>query len=266
MIRRSSSKSGEERWILISQVEHARLSGVLADAWGAPPFAPLVPHDQMVAAIELHDDGWSAWEVAPKVDGQTGRPLDFTETPLTDSLSIWRDSIRAGADIGPLAAYMVSGHFAALLERFSARWTSDATLAALANDFLVEQHDERERWLAMWQKTSGGIATSAEADRAVGWLQMFDFVSLWLCCAERSEPEQFAPPVGPRLTMRPAHGVYDLEVSPWPFCRPALELEALGRSVPVARYANPSDLVTAPAEAVTLHWLLRPESAGERKA
>jgi hypothetical protein len=258
MIRRSTSQVGEERWILISQVEHARLSGALADAWGAPFEA----RDEMVAAIEHHDDGWSAWEVAPKVDSQTGRPLDFTEAPLTDSLAIWRDSICAAADIGPLAGYMVSGHFSALLERFSSRWSSNATLTKLANDFLAEQRNEREKWSSMWHKKAGRVAANrAMADRGVAWLQLFDWVSLWLCCAERYQAEQFASPDGSLLTMRPVSSPFDISVSPWPFCTPVLELEAIARSIPATRYANPSEVVAAPAEAATLKWTLTTDAS-----
>ena len=260
MIRRPSNNTGQQRWILISQVEHARLSGMLAETWGHEPYAPFAPPAEIVAAIEHHDDGWAAWEVAPKVDAQTGRPLDFTEAPLTDSLAIWRDSIRAGADIGPLAAYMISGHFATLLERFSRRWTSDPTLTALATDFLSEQRRERDNWFTMWQRVAGETADRAAADGAVAWLQMFDWMSLWFCCAERSEPEQFVPPTGPRVTLRPAAGPYDIEVSPWPYRVPTLGLEALGRSIPATRYTNTSDVVTAPAEPVTLKWTLRSPS------
>ncbi|MGH7139967.1 MAG: DUF3891 family protein, partial [Pirellulales bacterium] len=151
MIRRSK---GTDRWVLISQVEHARLSGALAEAWGNEPFARLESHDELVAAVTHHDDGWSAWEVAPKVDLQTGRPLDFTETPLTDSLAIWRESIRRAGDIGPLAAYMVSGHFSALLERFSSRWKSDASLQLLAQQFLTDERADRQRALARWQTST----------------------------------------------------------------------------------------------------------------
>jgi hypothetical protein len=265
MIRRSDRTAdlttGEERWILISQVEHARLAGRLAEAWET--FGSYEPRDELVEAVRRHDDGWSAWEVAPKVDAQTGRPLDFTETPLTDSLAIWRDSIRSGAEVGPLAGYMVSGHFSALLERFSGRWKSDPTLTTLAQGFLGEERDERRKWLAMWQKvTAGGTAragaTQEAADRAVGWLQMFDAMSLWFCCAKRDQPERFAMPDGAEVTLRPVSGPYEIEVSPWPCRVAALELEAVGRSIRAQRYASPSDVVTAPAQGVTLRWFLRP--------
>src|SRR6185437_2229666 len=162
------------------------------------------------------------------------------------------------ADLGPLAAYMVSGHFSALLDRFSSHWKNDETLKSLVAGFLAEQRDQREQWLVSCQKTLGERGDRAAVDRAVGWLQMFDWMSLWLCCAERSDSEPFSAPDGTTLTFRPAGGPYEVEVAPWPFRAAALTLEVVGRSVPATRYANPSDLVTAAAEAKTLKWVLRP--------
>lgn len=263
MIRRETTAQQEEqRWILISQVEHARLSGMMADAWNDEAFARSEWRPEMVAAITHHDDGWAAWEVAPKVDGESGRPLDFTETALTDSLAIWRESIQAAADIGPLAAYMVSGHFSRLLERFSSRWKSDATLTALVNNFFSEQQAERDKWLAMWQKTVGQPGTHAAAETAVSWLQLFDALSLWLCCADRHDPQAFSLPTGASVDFQPrgpcslSVSPCSLSASPWPFKDPAVMLEAVGRAVPAQPYENPSDLVTAAAEPVRLKWSL----------
>lgn len=259
MIRRTAADSfNAGQWILISQVEHARLSGMLAAAWGRPPFAPLEPRDEVVAAVRHHDDGWSAWEVAPKVDPQSGSPLDFTEMPLADSLAIWRDSIAAAETIGPLPAYMVSGHFSALVRRFSSRWHSDPASAALAHGFLDQQTQRQTHWLDL---SSGGRdrdAHRATFDRAVAWLQTFDALSLWFCCAARSEPEKVEPPGGPALTLRPAASAYQIEVSPWPFVESRVELTAVGRAIAVAHYASPSDLATAAAQPVTLRWELAP--------
>lgn len=257
MIRRSACTTAGERWILISQVEHARLAGALAEAWENN--SDVEARNQVVAAIQHHDDGWSAWEVAPKVDPQSGRPLDFTETPLTDSLAIWRGSIDAAAALGPLAGYMVSGHFCALLERFSGRWKGDATLTGLAHDFLTEQRNERQRWLGVWQNLADG-ASERVADQAVAWLQMFDAMSLWFCCAERDQPERFMTAKGEEVTLRPVGGPYEIEVSPWPCRSETLELDVLGRSIAAQHYAHPSDVVTAPAQPITLRWILRPAS------
>ncbi len=259
MIRRTDvDSSHQDRWILISQVEHARLSGVLAETWGQPPFAPLEPRDEVVAGVLHHDDGWSAWEVAPKVDAQSGSPLDFTEMPMADSLAIWRESIASAEKIGPLPAYMVSGHFSALLRRFSSRWQSDAAASTLAQGFLDQQAERQAHWLDLRCAGRDREACRGEADRAVAWLQMFDALSLWFCCAARSEPETVEPPGGPTLTLRPTASACQLVVSPWPFAVSRLELTAVGRAIAVAHYANPSDLATAAAEPVVLRWELTP--------
>ncbi|HEX7448673.1 MAG TPA: DUF3891 family protein [Pirellulales bacterium] len=258
MIRRTDVDSSQERWILISQVEHARLSGVLAEAWGQSPFAPLEPRDEILAGVRHHDDGWSAWEVAPKVDAQSGRPLDFTEMPMADSLAIWRESIAAAEKVGPLPGYMVSGHFCALLRRFASRWQSDEAAATLAQGFLDQQAERQAHWLDLRSGGRDREACRAEADRALAWLQMFDALSLWFCCAPRSVPETVEPPGGPALTFRPMASAYQVEVSPWPFVDSRLELSAVGRAIAVAHYANPSDLATAAAQPVTLRWELAP--------
>lgn len=251
MIRREAKN---DQWILISQVEHARLAGLLARAWADEAFPVSQRRAEMVAAVDHHDDGWSAWEVAPKVDPQTGRPLDFLETPLTDSLAIWRDSIAAAADkAGPLAGYMVSGHFSALLRRSSERWKNPTVNAALADDFFRQQGEQQSAWLA------AAHVDRASADRAVAWLQLFDVMSLWLCCAERREPETFDTPTGQSLALLPEQAdVYDVRARPWPFEPSRVELTAVGRALPAVKYANPSDLVTAAATPVTLRWLLSP--------
>lgn len=259
MIRRTDvDASKQAHWILISQVEHARLSGVLASAWGHRPFAPLDPRDEIVAAVRHHDDGWSAWEVAPKVDPQSGSPLDFTEMPLADSLAIWRESIAVAEKIGPLAAYMVSGHFSALLRRFSSRWHSDPASAALARGFLDQQTERQAHWLDLRFAGRASDARRGDAERAVAWLQMFDALSLWFCCAARSEPEIADPPGGPKLTLQPTKDPYHITVLPWPFVEPRVELTAVGRAIAIAHYANPSDLATAAAQPVTLRWELVP--------
>ncbi len=81
-----------------------------------------LPHDvrlKWLAAVYHHDDGWADWDRQPSWDAQTIRPLSFTEMPTVMATDIWRRSIDAASAIGPLAEYAVTGHFAALLNRFS---------------------------------------------------------------------------------------------------------------------------------------------------
>ena len=59
---------GAAIWLLVSQVEHARISGELVRHW-REEFSP-----DVVDAIAHHDDGWSEWENEPKLNS-TGRQL-----------------------------------------------------------------------------------------------------------------------------------------------------------------------------------------------
>ena len=92
-------------WLLVSQVEHARMSGELVRNW-RDEFAP-----DVVEAIAHHDDGWAGWESEPKMNPAVGAPFSFLEMPLAESLVIWDNSIASARKFGPLAGYIVAGHF-----------------------------------------------------------------------------------------------------------------------------------------------------------
>ena len=258
MIRRDTAfPEGSPGWLLVMQPDHARLAGRCAELWGAPPLVRLEPHAELVTAIYRHDDGWSRWEQAIQVDPVSGRPREFTEMVLADALSIWPESIASAATVGPLAGYVVSGHFSALLERFSSRWANSPENRQLAEQFLQVQAGLRTHWLEQWLSQSPGADDEAGATTALRYLQMFDNISLWLCCQERTEPESFDPPEGPRVTFMPLTAT-EIKVAPWPFTAAYVELEVAARRVAAARYATAADLAAAPSQTIDLAWRLIP--------
>src|SRR5437588_5307222 len=98
MIRREIQMSdGAAIWLLVSQVEHAHVSGELMRHWRDE----LTP--DVVEAIWHHDDGWTAWEAKPKLNPAIGGPHSFLEMPLGESLLIWDHSIVEARKFGPLA-------------------------------------------------------------------------------------------------------------------------------------------------------------------
>src|SRR5205085_8449357 len=125
------------------------------------------------------DDGWPDWEQSPGIDAD-GRPINFDEMPTAQSTEIWRRSIKSCAQFDLAAGYVVAGHFTALLERFNAwrRGSDEAQNAAQA--FLADCQRQMDRWLADWPGRPA--AAQASADHAVSVLQLFDALSLWLCC------------------------------------------------------------------------------------
>ncbi|MBI3837286.1 MAG: DUF3891 family protein [Planctomycetia bacterium] len=261
MIRRDSSATPENsgRWILIPQIDHARLAGRLAEHWGAGLFAPLVPRDDLLWAVYHHDDGWREWDETPEVDPMRGRPRSFVEMALDDSLEIWDASIRSAERAGKLQGLVVAGHFCALLRRASA-WNNDEPARPAVQRFLDNYESMMPSWQRSWQAENPLENTPERARQALAQLQFFDSLSLWFCCALASEPEMIETPGGPVLSITPLDPVH-MVLEPWPLGVESLNLEVPGRSIPVGRYASRSEVAAAPSQSVLLRWHLQPLGA-----
>jgi hypothetical protein len=262
MIRRPfQTEAGGDAWMLISQVEHARLSGALAAAW-SDRVAPLPPpRDEMIAAIAKHDDGWLAWELRPTV--LEGRPREFLEMPFDESLAIWRRSIAVAQTVGPMGAYAVSGHFSILAQAAKDREPRSFAWLDLADEFLEEQADLQAQWRAECRARYGPEAGADRTRQAVDLLRFFDFASLWFCRAPRNEPETIDLGTEASVTFRPEgkpespEGAFML-LEPWPFIGDRLEVAVVGRVVPAVDYPTPDSLAKAPSSNARLAWTLLP--------
>jgi len=265
MIRRESHApdAADEQWILISQVDHARLSGRLAEHWGAGGLTSLVEPDELLWAIAHHDDGWAEWDASPDVEPASGRPRSFTEMDQRESLEIWVHSITHAAEHGPLAGYAVAGHFCAILRRYGFGWKNDEQRAAEAQRFLATYDSLSEACLWAWQARMPAEHTPEVAQRALAQLQFFDALSLWFCCDEATAPDTFEPPGGPAITASPlgrsaADGSLRIALAPWPLTVDALNLQVPARAVAVRKYESRTELAATPAQSVVLRWQLEP--------
>jgi hypothetical protein len=99
--------------IVIGQPAHAWLSGQLARAWGDA----FEPWEEVCLAAEQHDLGMAAWDHAPKLNPETGRPRSFMELELDDHLEIWWRAAPLVLQQSRYAALLVSMHGTALYER-----------------------------------------------------------------------------------------------------------------------------------------------------
>lgn len=271
MIRRKVRFSeGVGYWLLISQIEHARLSGWLAsqciDRFGVSGSAhgkPVLNEicQELLIAITHHDDGWRAWESAPQLD-ETGCPLSFVELALTDSLAIWNQSIAAAADIGPLAAWIVAGHFSALLVTSEHHAKDPAGMR-----WLDEMTERRQAWFQRWRAANEQFHTAELAGEALHWLQLFDVLSLWPCmayplanevAAEAPAAYQFDPAWKLVQEIRPAaDDANRMVIDPWPFPQNGLTMAAAAKLVPVREYATAADLLAA-SQPHGASWRLAP--------
>ncbi len=281
MLRRElKTTDGAVHWLLISQVEHARIGGLLAAKWTAADVSPYecdgqplrkTTADEILAAISHHDDGWLAWEKAPRVDPTHGRPYSFmNELPFDESTTIWNESIGAAREIGPLAGWLVAGHFSQLLENGN----RESEICAAV--WLATMRQMRAEWLSQWQRASKDGSLRV-AERALQLLQACDFLSLWLCCdcpvAANEVVEQVAPFVlswpeeeyefSARRHVSASSKSDDRFAAPgwlvsgaaWPFDDDDLQLAADAWLVPARRYADSQELLAA-RRPVTLRWRL----------
>ena len=273
-VRRSQiDADGNQLWVLISQIEHARISGELAQAWHEDAFPSPEAREELIAATFHHDDGWALWEIRPGVDPETGKPRSFTEMPLAESLSQWRASIEICQKLGPLAAWTVAGHFSYLL-RHSDAWqhrtsssrqpsvgpVTDSDHEKQAAAWLEEFDARRQDWLIAWQKQRPDLHTAAAATDASTLLQLWDRMSLWLCCSEPTESYEIETTTSEPLTMKPC-GAGQVELSPWPLSIDVYRPNVVASAVPVAHYATTDALAEAEHSDVTLSWELRAKAA-----
>lgn len=262
MIRRNFvNDHGMASWLLISQVAHARISGVLTERWHElfPP--------EVIEAVTHHDDGWAKWEATPQLDPAHGRPLSFLEMPVADAISIWSDSIVSARRVGPLAGAIVAGHFIGLASG------SDHATQPPAKDWLHTMAESRASWINEWSQANS-LHTAALASDAQEMLLAADLLSLWLCCdgpittqestsVPNAEMEARAATVLGRYRFNTQSknvngGGIDWQGSlgPWPFASDSLSLAAPAIAVPAAHYTSWAEIAAA-ARPMQLRWLLR---------
>lgn len=269
MIRRDVQLAdGAPGWALISQIEHARISALLASQCRGRfgPASSSLVRDEVLVAIAAHDDGWREWEESPRLDEKLGRPLSFMELAVGDATAIWSKSIAIAEEIGPLAAWMVSGHFQRLLEH-----SEHARLEPLAQAWLAEIRPRRDAWFAKWQAIEPELRDVVVADEALEWLWAFDEASLWFCghgpTGEETRLDAKDPyasgigtPVeltlfgkGTSVADQPDCGV--VHAAPWRFDVESFDFEASAWLVPAQRYDSPQQLLAA-GRPHTLRWRL----------
>lgn len=107
----------DRRLVLILQIDHSRVAGLIAAHWGNEEFARPRPYASMVIAAQEHDSGWWDWEIKPTLTEQ-GRPIDYIGSAARLG-EVWLDFYRHGiervAARDPYAAYNVSMHGDGLL-------------------------------------------------------------------------------------------------------------------------------------------------------
>ncbi len=254
--------------LLIPQTSHAWLAWQLAEHWGNRRLARPAPRAEVLAAVMLHDAGWTEFDRTPDVDG-AGRPVTFDRMPVATHLKLWRHSVDRAELHSRYAALLVAAHF----ERLAAHKASDLEARGLAEQG-VEVAGYRETMAARAEAWRRGLECDARYRSflaGAGWrtaahvLAACDRISVYLCAGvEGPFTAQALDPAGEAVTLhfRPV-GERVWRVSPWPLRGARLEVHGEGWRLPGAAFADSGALratvAAAPVERLGF-TLLRPSA------
>jgi hypothetical protein len=255
--------------LLIAQGSHAWLAWQLAQHWGNRRFVRPAPRSEVLAAVLLHDSGWTDFDSNPGTDDE-GRPVTFDRMPVVEHLEIWRRSVGNAASYSRYAGLLVAAHFAGLVERKTASLleNGDTTGARSAQAFRAEMERLQAAWReallvdSRYQPYLEGAAWEANAMI----LEACDRVSVYLC-AGMGSPDRVAAhsPSGDVLEISfETIDVNSWRVKPWPLEGDRLRLHCEGRRLATTSFDTSDELQGALARAPierTTFTLSRP-SAG----
>jgi hypothetical protein len=253
---------------LIPQASHAWIAWQVAEHWGNRRFARPAPRAEALAAILLHDGGWTESDDAPLLDGD-GRPRTFDRMPADEHLSIWRRSVARASQYSRYSGLLVAAHFRAMAERkLAALLEQDDTPGArLAQSFSAEM----ERLEASWRED---LATDARYQpflegpgREVNarLLDACDRISVYFCASLPSPFEvrvQNADGDTESITLNTVDAT-TWRVHPWPLQGERLVLHCEGRRLATFSFSSESEFQSAVkhARAVRLSFTLLRSSA-----
>jgi hypothetical protein len=263
-----------EFW-LITQHEHALISGELGEQLGNGHFAPPSAASAILGTA-LHDCGWVLHDDEPTLNG-SHLPLDVFETPRQVGLRVWEESAQRAAAQDDYAGLLVSLHglwlsiFATEQAPISgSRWDlTDPRARFEVNRFqhnLIELQESLRQRLGMHtdRPLKHGLAEDSQDPKEqklvldFRWLQAMDRLSLAICCTQPPFPT--LEPVLPRAGGKPcaiqlARPSDDtIILKPWPFNCESVAVPVPFRRLPAREYASEQDFQDCFAAATVEHF------------
>ena len=267
--------------LLILQIDHSRIAGLLAAHWGNAEFAKPSPYASMVLAAQEHDSGWWDWEIKPTVNHE-GYPPDYIGSIKHLGQGVWLNLYRHGIERltaqDPYAAYQVSMHGEGLLTRGMGLLPSmpDYTGDAAVQEFIAEQRKLRAGLLVDLRKEASLQEATGDPQLWTNFklMEVFDQFAQFVCNrypfnsqARKNGPTNTlanvpvpVSPGKPDVTLTvDVQNESDAIVRPFPFDVSPLNLSFEGRLVPNCRYANQEDFLSDfyKAQRIGINYTLR---------
>lgn len=228
---------------MIPQVSHAWLAWQVAEHWGNRSFARPAPRAETLAAILLHDGGWTVFDGAPSLDDD-GRPRTFDRMPVSEHLSIWRSSIVQAAQYSRYAGLLVGAHFLSMAERKLADLLerNDMDGARVTQAFVAEMERREKAWFeeltadARYQPYLEGPGREINSRL----LDTCDRISVYLCASLPAPFEVWASNAAGETEVITFETVdaTTWRVHPWPLQGDRLQIHCEGRRLAASTFTD----------------------------
>jgi hypothetical protein len=231
---------------MITQNDHAQLSGLFAAHWGNGNFEKPHPYGSLVRAAMFHDRGWIRYETGPQLNPETGKTPNYREVP-NDRTQLeafeWAGDWLSAID--PYAGLMITKHRSGLWQgRYGVITHPPAvqrgTLPPEIQAFIARSEAK--------QKIAADKLDAKEIAINYNLLQVWDMMSLYICSTEVLKPDRIEPvPVGysdsagVAMTLTPLQSS-TIVLDPYPFDQPALTTHVILRRLRQTKFKDSAEL------------------------
>ena len=232
--------------VMITQNDHAQLSGLFAAHWGNKDFEKPRPYGSMVRAAMFHDRGWIRYETGPQLNPETGKTPNYREVP-TDRAQLeafeWAGDWLSAIDA--YAGLMITRHRTGL---WQGRYGVIKHPPAIQRGTLPSDIEAFIARSEIRQKSAAEKLNQEELAINYNLLQVWDMMSLYICSNEQHKPDRIDPvPVsysGKRsvaMTLAPLE-VRTIGLDPYPFDQPYLAASLIFRRLAPTKPTNSDEL------------------------
>jgi len=234
--------------VMITQNDHAQLSGLFAAHWGNGKFENPQPYASLVRAAMFHDRGWIRYETGPQLSLETGKTPNYREVP-NDRAQL--DSFEWAGDwlssIDPYAGLMIAKHRTGL---WQGRYGVIAQPPAIQRGKLSPDIEAFIARSEAKQKIAAEKLDAKELAINYNLLQVWDMLSLYICSTEVLKPDRIEPVpadysgASTGMTLTPVEPK-TISLDPYPFDQPALITNVIFRRLTQSKFKNSAELQSA---------------------
>jgi len=234
--------------VMITQNDHAQLSGLFAAHWGNGRFEKPRPYGSLVRAAMFHDRGWIRYETSPQLNPETGKTPNYREVP-NDRMQLeafeWAGDWLSAID--PYAGLMITKHRSGL---WQGRYGVITHPPAIQRGALPPEIQAFIAKSEAKQKVAAGKLDAKEMAINYNLLQVWDMMSLYICSTEVLKPDRIEPvPVaysgaaGVKMTLTPLKA-NTIVLDPYPFDQCSLTANVIFRRLRQTRFKDSAELQT----------------------